>query len=430
MTNRIPHPFAALTRQMTSRFIALLLIVGLSGCAAFDRSLVTMAVNHNDTIDQIDRNTALLNILRASDEQPLNFTTVSYLGGNGSIGAGGSLNESRSSWHGLVTGASEGLFFNVNKGFGYSLSVLDNEQFMRTFLAGIPLDKLLFLSEGTYLSNDVLWTLLTDSVSFQSANGVRSAYPNSVEPSAWSNFQRVMSRAARLGLALEQTPNLVPVGPALSRDEAMMHLSSVISAWNGATYGPPHAGSARPVLVETAPGASRNTHQLMMQSDKARFCFNPKNIADWRYTETDLLCKQTGAYDAFQRLRAQQQSEGRAPGLEPLNWHSLDVRSPREVFYFLGRIIKSQMEDPGRVFLVTDSSASADRASRPLLRVVCNAMFTSDDQLAVASYRGRTCFIPRGDDSHSAQVLQYLSLLVTLSKVPGSVAPSPSVLVR
>lgn len=421
---------ATLREGSLSRLLPLVLIIGLSGCAAFDRSLVTMAVNHNDTIDQIDRNTVLLNILRASDEQPLSFTTVSYLGGNGSIGAGGSLNESRSTWHGLVTGASEGLFFNVNKGFGYSLSVLDNEQFMRTFLAGIPLDKLLFLSEGIYLSNDVLWTLLTDSVSFQSANGVTSTFPNSIEPSAWSSFQRVMSRAARLGLALEQIPNLVPVGPALSRDEAMMHLSGVISAWNGTAYGPPNAGSARPVLVETAPGTSLNTHQLMMQSDKARFCFNPKDIAEWRYTETDLLCKQTGAFDAFQRLRAQQQSEGRAPSLEPLNWRSLDIRSPREVFYFLGRVIRAQMEDPGRVFLVTDSTASTDGAGRPLLRVVCNSSSVSDDQLAVANYRGRICFIPRGDDSHSAQVLQYLSLLVTLSKVPGSVTPSPSVLVR
>ncbi len=167
-----------------------------------------------------------------------------------------------------------------------------------------------------------------------------------------------------------------------------------------------------------------------MQSYKARFCFNPKNIADWRYTETDLLCKETGAYDAFQRLRAQQESEGRTPKLEPLNWYSLDIRSPREVFYFLGRIIKAQLEDPGQLFLVTDSATGSDRVGRPLLRIVCNAMFTSDDSLAVANYRGRKCFIPRGDDSHSAQVLQYLSLLVALSKVPGAVPPSPSVLIR
>ena len=52
------------------------------------------------------------------------------------------------------------------------------------------------------------------------------------------------------------------------------------------------------------------------------------------------------------------------------------------------------------------------------------------DPLAVAVYRGQTCHVPRDDGSDSAQVFQYLSLLVTLSKIPGAIPASPAMLVR
>ena len=108
---------APLKRMLQRLGLSGIVIALLSGCAALDRSLVTMAVSHNDTLDQIDRNTALLNILRAADEQPLSFTTISYLGGNGSISAGGSLSESRRNFLSGVTSLNESLFFNLNQGF-------------------------------------------------------------------------------------------------------------------------------------------------------------------------------------------------------------------------------------------------------------------------------------------------------------------------
>ncbi len=50
--------------------------------------------------------------------------------------------------------------------------------------------------------------------------------------------------------------------------------------------------------------------------------------------------------------------------------------------------------------------------------------------MATATYRGQTDQVPRSDQSHSAEVMQMLSLLVTLSKVQGALPTSPAVLLK
>ena len=273
--------------------------------------------------------------------EPLSFTTISYLGGNGSISAGGSLSESRRNFLSGVTSLNESLFFNLNQGFNYSLGTLDNEQFMRAFLAGLPLDKLHFLSEGTYLENDILWTLVADSVTTQSSDGRRVTTPNKTSPREWTAFQSIVAASSRLGLSLEERTEMVPVGPRLSRDEAMMQLGSVINSWNGPSYGPPAPGMAKPTLVETGSSNPSQSHQLMMVSMKPRFCFSPPRLDDWGDADRDLLCSRSSARAEFERRQANGVANAMTSA-QPIRWQSMDVRSPREVFYFLGRVVREQ----------------------------------------------------------------------------------------
>ena len=114
----------------------------------------------------------------------------------------------------------------------------------------------------------------------------------------------------------------------------------------------------------------------------------------------------------------------------PLEWQDINVRSPREIFYFLGRIARPQIRTGAPSLTIGDTAVSPKKIPKPLFTVICNSEHKSAEPLAQATHRGRTCLIPRDDDSYSAQVLQYLSLLITLSKVPGAVPTSPTVLVR
>jgi len=61
-------------------------ILGLSGCA-FGPQLKRVAVNHNELVANSNNELVLLNILRARDREPLHFTSVSKLIGDGQMQA-------------------------------------------------------------------------------------------------------------------------------------------------------------------------------------------------------------------------------------------------------------------------------------------------------------------------------------------------------
>lgn len=405
----------------------------LGGCASLGNptSMVDMAVNHNQTIDQIERNTLLLNILRAADEQALTFTSISYVGGNGNINSNINLNDSRRTILGSPFSFGVGGGMAVGSGFSYTLNTLDNEQFNRSFLADIPLDRLRYLHEGTYLSNSVLWTLVTQSLEVREDRGdsghITTRIANTPAPADWSAFQRLIADALRWGLTLEEVPDEVPVGPRMSRDEAMYQITTVISAWTPPSWGPPSANAAKPMLVELGGSNATATHQLVMVGSKIRYCFKPPKIEDWPYNG-EALCRSGSAHRLWRETQAKKKGNLLSPAALPLNVQEISLRSPREVFYFLGRLVRPQLAGSG-VSPAMIESLEAQSSARPLIQVACDRPAPAN-ALAVATYRDRVCHIPRDDNSHSAHVMQYLGLLVTLSKVAGAVPTSPAVLLR
>lgn len=406
----------------------------LGGCASLGSvSMVDMAVSHNQTIDQIERNSLLLNILRAADEQALTFTSISYAGGSGTVNSNINLNDSRKVLFGAPLSFGVGAGMSVGSGFSYTLNTLDNEQFNRSFLADIPLDRLLFLHEGTYLSNAVLWTLVAQRIELtevKDGSGPSiTRLTNSPDPDDWAAFQRLISRALRLGLSLEEVPEEVPVGPRMSRDEAIYQISTLISGWNPSAWGPTMAGTAKPKLVELGGSNAAATHQMVMVSNKIRYCFRPPKIEEWPF-DGEGLCRSGSSHRQWLDLQAKRKSAATPSAPDPLNLQdiTINLRSPREVFYALGRLLKPQLERPGSAPAMVESSEPTGVA-RPLMQVVCDGPAPSN-ALAVATHSGRTCHIPRGDNSYSAHVMQFLGLLVSLSKVTGAVATSPAVILK
>jgi hypothetical protein len=114
-----------------------------------------------------------------------------------------------------------------------------------------------------------------------------------------------------------------------------------------------------------------------------------------------------------------------------LYWRDVTIRSPREVFQFVGEVVRSQLDNPAQVWRVGDPQQPGAAAPKALFTVSCGASSSGGDAvLAEAIYRGQICQVPRGDNSHSAEVMQLLSLLVTLSKVQGALPTSPTLLIK
>lgn len=407
----------------------------VSGCASLSPSLSQMSVSHNESLDRIERNTLLMNVLRAAERMPLNFTVLSNVSASGSLAPGltGGLSGNWTLGQGGVSSPySVNLNMSPRADFTFYLNPLDNEQFMRGFLAHIPQEKLLFLSQGTSVTKSLLWTLVASRASNEWPDGRREVLSNVVNAAEWNAFQQAVAWAQQWGLAMEQAAEEAPVGPRISRSEALMQLPSIINAWNGPPFGggsSSNAAFARPMIREVGGTDPARTHQVVMVSQRTRFCFEPGDVSQWSQS-SDLLCRHTGAQERFERAAAQ--GRARAPQAQPTGrWRDVDIRSPREVFQFVGDVVRAQLENSSRVWRVGDPAQPDAVAQKALFTVRCGASALPGDQvLAEASYRGQICQVPRDDSSHSAEVLQLLSLLVTLSKVQGALPISPTLLVK
>jgi hypothetical protein len=408
-------------------------VLSLGGCTTVEPSMTSMAVHHNAAIDKIERDTLLLNILRAADDEPLTLTTLSYISGSGSVGASLGYSDSWSSFFAKIASASSNTSLNVNRGFSYSLGTLDSEQFSRSFLTDVPLDRLLYLSEGTHLDNAVLWTLVLQSVYLQgsgSNDGLkRKEQRNALEPKQWTAFQKVLTESLSYGLSMEEVPFDTPVGPRMSRNDAIYQINNVINSWNPQAWSPTMAGTAKPMLVEVGGKDPETTHQLVMRSNKINFCYSPAQLYDWRYDD-QRLCTKNGVKAAWAEHLKNRGNTAESPKPVPHEWLDINVRSPREIFYFLGQIARPQIRTGAQSVTIGGVNVDSKTTPKPLFSVVCDSEYKSGEPLAQATHRGRSCHVPRDDHSYSAQVLQYLSLLITMSKVPGAVPSSPTVLIR
>lgn len=422
---------------------SLAVLLTLSGCASVMPTLADMTLSHNEAIDRIERNTLLLNILRASDRLPMNFTVLTQVSSSGTVAGAGPVSGGISGgWTlgqgGLLSPYNINLNVNPKGDFTFYLNPLDNENFMRGFLADIPQEKLYFLSTGSTIDKPLLWTLVTNSVSSDRVNGQRKVMENITQVKEWAAFQRTVAQALRLGLAMEQVRDEVPVGPRMSRQEALMQMSTVISQWNGSSSGGFGAGgaggsgaAARPMLVDVGGSDPQQSQQVVMVSKSVRFCFDPADLREWKESP-QRLCQHTYGSEPPKAPSRQPVSAPKEddPDSTEHQWRDINVRSPREVFQFVGDVVRSQLENPGRVWKVGDPTHLAGRSPKPLISVVCGTSPGGAEPLATANYRGQTCYVPRGDDSHSAEVMQMLALLVTLSKVQGALPSSPAILIK
>jgi len=111
------------------------------------------------------------------------------------------------------------------------------------------------------------------------------------------------------------------------------------------------------------------------------------------------------------------------------------VRSPGNVFNFLGTVMNAQLENVESKMImiqptqtVSDPYNSRHQHPVPLFKVYKNSL--NIKRAASVKYKGDTYSIADDDDSYSKQVLEFMSTLISITKIPGAIPPSPAVLVR
>ena len=77
---------------------------------------------------------------------------------------------------------------------------------------------------------------------------------------------------------------------------------------------------------------------------------------------------------------------------------------------------------------VFDNYNERYKSPHPLFKVYKNQSIS--DPAATVSYKGVTYAISDSDESYSKDVMEFMSTLVTICKIPGAIPPSTAVIVR
>ena len=173
--------------------LALAVALSMGGCTLVDSSLSPRAFDINQGTQNARESGILLNIVRASRSEPLNFVALSRYTGTGSLGvnAGGSQNDLLR--FGTPTSvATKGIFtsaVNVNAGNAFDVGTLENRDFYGGFLSPLDLEGLnLLLNAG--LSREVVFHSVMQAFRVTHTNGTAYLFENNPSDDSWQGAPR------------------------------------------------------------------------------------------------------------------------------------------------------------------------------------------------------------------------------------------------
>lgn len=360
-----------------------------------------MAIAYENSIEIHQRQVILLNILRASADLPMSFTTIPTWTGSAGINAGGGVGGQL--FGQLLSNADLNISVSASRNFNFTLSSLDNAEFMKGFFSDIPLERFHVFSSSAEQSHDIFYTLLVSGISLNPNTAQVQGYQNQVDSRQFQSFQAVLKKMLAAGLKTEPRLEFKPVGPLLSKDEVVQILKTNASTMKGQFQ-----------LVETnRPGIT--SFQTMLAERAHRFCFDlPRAKRDLTVVRS-MTCAGS----------AQPEPLAATDG-EHLEAITVDIRSSRDVFKYLGRIVRKD--------LARTAAAQPDDlnlvAGKPLLRIVKGHPAPGVQTVASVNYLNAPYFIPLDDSSHAGAVFDILASLLAMNKISGAIPASPGILVR
>lgn len=412
-----------------------LMVFFLSGCAQIQPDFNAMSGAYSRAIGEHTRNDLLLNLLRAANDLPTQFTAIPSVLGTGSVnldstlGAGGN-NASLNALFGFLPASAltaMGATYSLNtqlaaqRQFTFTLSTLDNELFTKSFLSNITVDRIDLLASDKQASLDLLYTLVVSGIEANPTAKRGYVFHNDMaDKNHYPTFKEQMEFLLDAGLAIESSTTMVPIGIPLSRSETVLLLPNVFNKDSSIQFIPSEK--------------SKGMYQAVQPITALRHCMSlpqsAKNVAP--YFSKTIRCSHNTYQENFiipkESIVNQLKQNVGPEGLTFI----LNLRSGRDIFLYLGQIIQMQFinPDPASFIRVRHVSTNGKASDLPLVIVRKGDPPHGTAVLARASFLGESYYIPKEDNGLSAKVLELLNVLVTLNKVAGSIPASPGVLLR
>jgi len=426
------------------KFLVLIGSLSLLSACAVAPSFSDMSNAYQTEVEKYSNNNILLNVVRASKRMPLSFLDIPSVLGTGTVNTGLSWTEMWTST-GFLGAATAGIGNTLNptlstsRGFNFTQSSLDNADFTKGFISPINMANVSFFMAGR-TSKHLLFNLFVESLSFQ-RDGKQITLINDPYSANYQDFTKAMNLLVELGLTTEMVQKMNMVGPAMDQNTLISKniLATFITA--------PNKGGT--LLSKEENG--KTVYQYAVPEVSYRFCFNPvvdKEKVTQRFG-AHFLCNTMGSSgDNMPKLIAEQKvtdyvsTKGNTTAtektkakakIEPIDQFSLQIRSPQEVFAYLGIVTNYQLRNERKVFVEVPSmrgNFTGDKSENRSLPIFMINAATSAGRIAAVTYEDENYYVPQVDNGFSSDTMKILAQLVSICKVAGSIPPSPAVLVK
>ena len=414
---------------------AVALIFMAAGCTSINStSFSNMSSAYREVIESYSNDNILLNVVRTSKNMPLSFLDIPSVIGTGNVLANAGVTSYQA---GVPSGAAPptsttgSIGLAVNSGFTFTQASLDNAQFMQSFLKEIPLSVLGMKGSERLLPRAVSYTLLIESVELRTNNTIVHRFNNDPLDPNYAEFQDLLYLLIEAGLTVENSQTKVPIGPLLDKSV----LTKSIDSWGAATV----ENLAKGIFTLDKVGAPNSgQYQLTQNITSQRVCVNKDRAQELlgNKLSSDSYCKDSPHFpksdvNYSKVIKSFSSAYPNAKNMELV----IGIRSPANVFDFLGAVLNAQyLGDGSKEVMIKPSKSVFDsyneryKSPHPLFKVYKNQSI--NDPAATVSYKGVTYAISDSDESYSKDVMEFMSTLVTICKIPGAIPPSPAVIVR
>lgn len=415
----------------------------LAGCTSTgSSSFRDMSSAYRDVLESYANDNMLINIVRSSKNMPVSFLDMPSVVGTGNVSANAGVNavvygNTPNSLGGFfapynapfTSSYSPSVSMSVNSGFNFTQSSLDNSSFMKAFLSDIQPEIISNLTNNQIGPKSILYSLVIDSIELRDRNNVIvSKFFNNPYLPNYQIFQKALYTLIEAGLSTETVMQQQVMSAPMDAEALNKNMQALVAAF------------AQPgtQIVPVKNKNGTNAFQLVRMMPATRMCLIRQDglkVLGQNF-EQSAYCNTTTT--GVEKSSSPTEASAAAFVNSKLSDSKLVIklRSTRNVFDFLGSLVDLQTKEDPVIITVMNSDdiernpalIDVNEPRTPLFIIEKNKR--DRNALASISYRGDNYTIPSQNNGYSNQVLVLLSQLLTLNKVPGSIPPSPSVLIK
>lgn len=406
-----------------SFLFCLITVAMLQGCSVPGPNFTDMSQSYQTWLESYNGNSLLLNVVRASKHRPVSFLAIPSITGSGSLTEAGNIGASvlsnvPSSLLGLFTpgiGTNYGLSLqpSLSKSFTFTQSAMDNAEFQKAMLLPIRLETIDYFNRG-HLSRELLYSLTLSSIEIEGSTSLAGFYDNYPDSKTYPAFQALLRHLVDLGLGTEIVLTKSKVGPLMPENVPYKDILQYVDV--------KEKYRLQLEEIQTKGGVAR--YQLMQTEPIARLCFSDESRATEVMSDFghEMLCSALS--------RKVQAPKGAKPRITTITFNT---RSTRNLFDYLGSIVRKQLANPDSPpsirGLPEEIEQHGDRKHESLIFVV-KKNTPQIKPVASIRYEDDLYSIPAENNGYTAYVVDLMSQLMSLSRVPGAIPPSPAIVIR